>query len=166
MFTALELVYSASPKSEAISLILACCSKSSSFDRHAHTLSDASTELRVDLEEVLELSFFGCTVTCTEVTRNIVHDFFSHGIIKDLVEQSARLCVVVVSVGVRISADRSRGCLGVNGVLLVLHRAGDLRWLIVWSLTIAVHIHNSVTLIVGGSKSSSVWAVDWNLMVV
>ena len=29
-----------------------------------------------------------------------------------------------------------------------------------------MHVHNSISLIVSGSKSCSEWAVDWNLMVV
>lgn len=50
---------SASPRNEAISLHLAFCSESGSISWHTKTASDASTELGVDLEEVLELSFFG-----------------------------------------------------------------------------------------------------------
>lgn len=164
-FTVLE--QSASPKSEVISLlILAFCSQSSSFNRHTHTLSDTSTEFRVDLEEVLDLSFFGSLIACTKVASNIVHSALPHTLVKDLVEQVTRLSVDVVRMFIRISADWSISWLVMNSVLRIsLHRT-ELTWFVVRNLTIAVMIRNSVSLIVGGSKLSSEWAVDWNLVVV
>jgi len=157
----------ASPKSEAISLlILVFCSQSSSFNSHTHTLCDARSEFRVDFLEVLELFLFGCLIACTKVASKIVHSALSHTLVKDLVEQVTRLCVDVVRVVISISADWSISWLVVNGVCFVcLHRT-ELTWFVVWSLSIAVQVHDSVSLIVSGSKSCSEWAVDWNLMVV
>jgi hypothetical protein len=41
-----------------------------------------------------------------------------------------------------------------------------LRWLIVGHLSITVQVHDSVALVISGSHSRSVWAVDWDLVVV
>lgn len=150
----------------AISLILACCSKSSSFDGHSHTLSDASTEFRVNLVEMLELSFFCSAVTCTKVASNVIHSALSHSFIEDLVEECARLLVVVVWMNVGVSSNWSICWLCVDGVLFIFFGSCHLSWLVVWSLSITVRIHHSVALVVCRSESCSIWAVNWDLVVV
>jgi len=160
---------SASLHSGAISphlVAVVCCSESGSVVWHAEAFSDAGTELWIDLEEVLELSLFGGAVDGAHVTRNVVHKTLSLALVEHFVEENAWLLIHSVRVSVCVSADWAVCVLGVDGVLLVFSGSLVLRWLVVRGLAETVQVHDSVALIIGGTQSGSVWAVDWNLVVV
>jgi hypothetical protein len=129
-------------------------------------LGDAGTELWIDLEEVLELSLLGGAVDGAHVSRDVVHKTLSLALVEDFVEEGAWLLIDSVRVSVRISGNWAGCWLGVDGVLLVFAGGLVLRWLVVGGFAVTVHVHDSVALVIGGSESGSVWAVDWNLVVV
>jgi len=87
-------------------------------------------------------------------------------LVEDFVEECAWLLIDSVRVSVRISGNWAGCWLSVDSVLLVFTGSLELRWLVVWGLAITVQVHDSVALVVGRSHSCSVWAVDWNLVVV
>jgi len=115
---------------------------------------------------VWELSFLGGAVDSAHVSCDVVHKTLSLALVEDFVEKDGWLLIDGVRVSERISGDWARCWLSVDGVLLVFPGGLVLRGLIVGHLAITVHVHDSVTLVIGGSHSRSVWAVDWNLVVV
>ena len=117
---------------------------------------------------MLELSLFSSHIAAAHVARDIVHNLLSHGIVENLVEQGAGLLVVGVWVSVCVPAKWSVHGLGMNFVgSSSLLWPVDSSWFVVWCGTVATsNIHDTITLVVGRSHSCSVWAVDWDLVVV
>merc|ERR1719362_778213 len=151
----------------AKSELFARCSKSSSIDGKTHAFGNASAKLGINLEEVLDLSLFGCGVTLPEVTSNVIHGALSHAVVEGHVEERAWLLVVSVWMRICISTDWSSEFLLVDSILLVLLWSFILGWFVVSRLAIAAsNVHNTITLVVSGTQSCSVRAVDWNLIVV
>jgi len=101
------------------------------------------------------------------MTCNVIHGADSHAFIEDLVEERAWLLIVSVWVSVCVSTDRSSEFMLVDSKLLVLLWSFNLTWFVVRSLAIAAsNVHDTITLVVSGTQSCSVWTVDRNLMVV
>ena len=116
---------------------------------------------------MLDLSLFGCGVTLPEVTSKVIHGALSHAVVEDHVEERTWLLVVSVWMRICISTDWSSKFLLVDSILLVRLWSFILGRFVIRSLAIAAsNVHNTITLVVSGTHSCSVRAVDWNLMVV
>ena len=127
---------------------------------------NSRTVFGVNLVEVSDESFLDVFAASTKRARDVVDQVSAVFLGQDLPEEGARLLVVVVGVLVGVPADGALDWMSVDGVVLVLNWAFNGSWLVVGSASaVSIDAHTPVTDVVG-AKTRSVWAVDWNLIVV
>lgn len=129
-------------------------------------LSNTRTVFRVDLVEVGNKSFLNILSALGNWSGNVFNQMSSLFIIENFSEESSWLLVIIIWMLVRISSDGALDGLCMNSILFVFNWTWFRTWLIVCGLSIVtVHGHKSITNIVC-SKTSSIWAVDWNLLII
>ena len=133
----------------------------------ADVLGNSGAVFLVNLQEVLHHSLLNVLAALAQVAGNVLNQVISVSLAEHLSEKSSRLLVVVIGVVVLVvvSADQSINLELRPFVALVLGGAAQAVGFVVGSSSlVSVHSHGPISLIV--VHSSSVWAIDGDLVVV
>ena len=140
-------------------------SQFSLVDWDSDCLGKSSSVVWVDLVEVCEHSLLNISSSLTEWSGQVGDQMLSVSLGENLLPQSSWLLVVGIWVSIFVSTDLSGNVLLSPGILRVLNWSSESVWLIVWTSTL-VSVNRCRTISEIVSNSSSVWAVNWNLIVV
>ena len=140
-------------------------SQFSLVDWDSDCLGKSSSVVWVDLVEVCEHSLLNISSCLTEWSGQVGDQMLSVSLGENLLPQSSWLLVVGIWVSIFVSTDLSGNVLLSPGMLRVLNWSSESVWLIVWTSTL-VSVNRCRTISEIVSNSSSVWAVNWNLIVV
>jgi len=128
-------------------------------------LGNSGTHVWVDLVEVSDHDFLDALSALSERAANVGHPVFSVGLREDLSPESSWLLVVVVRVGVSVSSDVAVEFLWAPLGGWVLNWSAQAVWLVV-DVGLLVSSDGEVTVSLIVMKPGSVWAVNWDLLIV
>ena len=127
-------------------------------------MGNSGTVFWVALVEDLDLSFLDISSGVLEGTNDVGDQVVSVDFLHDLSEQHAWLGEVVIGVSWSVSLNQTSDLEWSNGEGLLVSVSTDRVWLVVWS--VALVIEGAWTVSLSIDNSGSVWAVDWELLVV
>ena len=141
------------------------CSDLGKLDRDAEALGNSLTILRVDLVEELDHLLLDVSPSTAERTADVLNEVSSVSLVHDLSEESSGLLEIIIRVLVRVSASES-GHSELTLLLAGVLNGAIMRVRLIVRSTAAVAVDSSGAISLIGGNSSSVRAVNGDLVVV